>query len=422
MKDLNKNTITARDFYEILQRAKLILEEIKYLEQKEFLKNILAVVTLPKNINFLVGTDDEEANYIFKALAYYQDNKADNDIMEHKNATTWFSAVTHLLNIYEFMEYKFRRTKGMFDLSVKPIFDYSSNHAISANEEIKNRLTKNIIMTIVYAKYGIVMHDLPSQDLYEAQDDLFQIVKLLETSIKTDKDSKSDIFFNEKYKLYKEEIIELNEYLKYLISICDLRIFINIKKEYPYSLSAELLMELAKLKDKKTITNTKELKKHYVDYGGKQNQLRYDVDEGLDWLKNDSRHNPFIFYKNLPHYDSELDYKLPSNKEDLQAFIQKAEERLKSKEVYALKANFNLDRLSAPLNRKRLEWLGIDGRSIEEILKPNNPYHDSPRSKNPIVHLKWDVEHGRVEKKLRADFQNVEFDIEEFNSISTQEK
>jgi len=107
-------------------------------------------------------------------------------------------------------------------------------------------------------------------------------------------------------------------------------------------------------------------------------------------------------------------------KDDLQAFIQKAEEKFKSKEVYALKANFNLDRLSAPLNRKILEWLGIDGRSIEEILKPNNPYHDSPRSKNPKVHLKWDMEHGRVEKKLRANYQNKEFDIEEFNSMSIQ--
>jgi len=31
------------------------------------------------------------------------------------------------------------------------------------------------------------------------------------------------------------------------------------------------------------------------------------------------------------------------------------------------------------------------------------------------------MEHGRVEKKLRVNFQNVEFDIEEFKSISIQE-
>tara|TARA_B100001109_G_scaffold18940_1_gene13542 strand:+ start:125 stop:244 length:120 start_codon:yes stop_codon:yes gene_type:complete len=38
-----------------------------------------------------------------------------------------------------------------------------------------------------------------------------------------------------------------------------------------------------------------------------------------------------------------------------------------------------------------------------------------------MVHLNWDMEHGRVEKKLRVDYQNEEFDIEEFKSISTQE-
>ena len=59
MKDLNKNNVNlaevvssrkyesgAQKFYELVQRAKLILEEFEFLEQKESLKNILSIVDL----------------------------------------------------------------------------------------------------------------------------------------------------------------------------------------------------------------------------------------------------------------------------------------------------------------------------------------------------------------------------------------
>ena len=219
--------------------------------------------------------------------------------------------------------------------------------------------------------------------------------------------------------MYKKEFTELRDHLSYISGICDLRFaYLYRTVDGGISISANMIKNLAKLKDIKTVTNAKELKKYKrADQRKKRLEHRhqYHVDDALEWLQAGVRHNPFIFYE-IIH-----DLYLPSNKEDLRTFIQKAEKILKPKEIYALKSNFNLDRLTAPLNRKRLEWLGINGKSIEEILRPNNPYHDSPRSKNPMVHLNWDMEHGRVEKKLRVNFQNVEFDIEEFKSISIQE-
>ena len=85
MKDLNKNNVnlaetigsckhktTAGNFYELVQRAKLILEEFESLEQKEALKNILNIVNLSQDYEFLIGDGEDELNFIHKVLTDYQ--------------------------------------------------------------------------------------------------------------------------------------------------------------------------------------------------------------------------------------------------------------------------------------------------------------------------------------------------------------
>lgn len=420
MKDLNKNNVnlaetigsrkhktTAGNLYELVQRAKLILEEFESLEQKEALKNILNIVNLSQDYEFLIGDGEDELNFIHKVLTDYQAINPDLNNVDYDNANKWLTKVNHLL-----------LDKWKRDPLNPSYVKYNSTYGNLANEEIKNHFFQILITNIAYGKYGVIMNDLASTDELEVRDGLDDLDKFLERKLDKYFNQKS-FYFGIDVDLYKKEFTELRDHLSYISGICDLRFaYLYRTVDGGISISANMIKNLAKLKDIKTVTNAKELKKYKrADQRKKRLEHRhqYHVDDALEWLQAGVRHNPFIFYE-IIH-----DLYLPSNKEDLRTFIQKAEKILKPKEIYALKSNFNLDRLTAPLNRKRLEWLGINGKSIEEILRPNNPYHDSPRSKNPMVHLNWDMEHGRVEKKLRVNFQNVEFDIEEFKSISIQE-
>ena len=65
---------------------------------------------------------------------------------------------------------------------------------------------------------------------------------------------------------------------------------------------------------------------------------------------------------------------------------------------YKLNPNYDLSNLRSTLNRKRLEWLGIEGKTMKEIVDSINPYHDHPTIKNPESHLNWDIKQGRVIK------------------------
>jgi len=66
-------------------------------------------------------------------------------------------------------------------------------------------------------------------------------------------------------------------------------------------------------------------------------------------------------------------------------------------DFYILDPEFDMSRLTAPHNIKRLEWLRR-GRCFKEILSATSPYrdHPDPKKREPIANLRWDIKEGRV--------------------------
>ena len=140
MKDLNKNNVnlaetigsrkhktTAGNLYELVQRAKLILEEFESLEQKEALKNILNIVNLSQDYEFLIGDGEDELNFIHKVLTDYQAINPDLNNVDYDNANKWLTKVNHLL-----------LDKWKRDPLNPSYVKYNSTYGNLANEEIKN--------------------------------------------------------------------------------------------------------------------------------------------------------------------------------------------------------------------------------------------------------------------------------------------
>tara|TARA_B110000008_G_scaffold133691_1_gene135832 strand:- start:254 stop:910 length:657 start_codon:yes stop_codon:yes gene_type:complete len=67
---------------------------------------------------------------------------------------------------------------------------------------------------------------------------------------------------------------------------------------------------------------------------------------------------------------------------------------------YKLDPKFDVSRLSAKHNIDRLNWLGAEGKTYEQIIGLNSKYriHPDPSKKNPTTNLKWDINQGRVIK------------------------
>ena len=69
--------------------------------------------------------------------------------------------------------------------------------------------------------------------------------------------------------------------------------------------------------------------------------------------------------------------------------------------MFALKPSINLDALrggsqTGTLNRDRLKWLGLKGKSLETITNTDNPYKHHPDHPDPLRHLEWDLSQDRI--------------------------
>ena len=112
----------------------------------------------------------------------------------------------------------------------------------------------------------------------------------------------------------------------------------------------------------------------------KMNKFSKSIREGSEWVIENSM--PDISPETASNF---YDYFYNSND-------------IKLEKKYRLNPNFDLSNLTSTLNRARLEWLGIEGKTIEEIQNTINPYHDHPTIRNPQSHLNWDIKQGRVIK------------------------
>lgn len=67
---------------------------------------------------------------------------------------------------------------------------------------------------------------------------------------------------------------------------------------------------------------------------------------------------------------------------------------------YKLDPKFDVSRLTAKHNIDRLMWLGVKGKTYNEIIGPKSKYriHPDPAKQNPLSNLKWDINQGRVIK------------------------
>jgi hypothetical protein len=73
---------------------------------------------------------------------------------------------------------------------------------------------------------------------------------------------------------------------------------------------------------------------------------------------------------------------------------------------YKLDPKFDVSRLSAKHNIDRLNWLGAEGKTYDEIIGSSSKYriHPDPAKQNPLSNLKWDINQGRVLKFLPTEF------------------
>ena len=69
--------------------------------------------------------------------------------------------------------------------------------------------------------------------------------------------------------------------------------------------------------------------------------------------------------------------------------------------VFALNPSFDLDSIrpgtvTGDLNKRRLEWLGLEGKSVDTIKSTQNPYLEHPQTPTPLTHLGWDKKRKRI--------------------------
>ena len=69
--------------------------------------------------------------------------------------------------------------------------------------------------------------------------------------------------------------------------------------------------------------------------------------------------------------------------------------------VFALNPSLDLDsiplgRKTGDLNKRRLEWLGSEGKNVDTITSTQNPYREHPQIPTPLTHLGWDLRKRRI--------------------------
>lgn len=58
----------------------------------------------------------------------------------------------------------------------------------------------------------------------------------------------------------------------------------------------------------------------------------------------------------------------------------------------------NFDSIRADHHKRRVSWLGKDGKSFKEISSQNSEYLNQPSNHSPSTHIKYDLKHGFIER------------------------
>ena len=90
-----------------------------------------------------------------------------------------------------------------------------------------------------------------------------------------------------------------------------------------------------------------------------------------------------------------------NNKEALDKFIEDNEESKKRitdyplDTIFAVNPNKNINKFKG-IQKQRLEWLGLDGKSLSTIVNTENPYGEHERIRSPYTHIGYDLNQERV--------------------------
>ena len=73
----------------------------------------------------------------------------------------------------------------------------------------------------------------------------------------------------------------------------------------------------------------------------------------------------------------------------------------KDNDIYVMGSNY--DGIRAEHHKRRIDWVGKDGRSYKEICSPNSEYLNQPSNNSPATHIKYDLRMGFLRIRL-SDF------------------
>ena len=73
----------------------------------------------------------------------------------------------------------------------------------------------------------------------------------------------------------------------------------------------------------------------------------------------------------------------------------------KDNDIFVMGSNY--DGIRAEHHKRRIDWVGKDGRSYKEICSPNSEYLNQPSNNSPATHIKYDLRMGFLRIKL-SDF------------------
>tara|TARA_B100001559_G_scaffold76010_1_gene62888 strand:+ start:589 stop:1917 length:1329 start_codon:yes stop_codon:yes gene_type:complete len=425
-------SLNYEQFCEFLKRAKYLYQDILDYESNEIFSNFYYQRSIhyknPQIIQILTNEDEFERNAVhimITLIRNYLRNKNDNK--RDYNALKSFAKLSELIantsnhNLSQKILSDYRRTVPSSEGKVREV-----TQLLEYLFDEENKREDQLIWKIINAKskiyYGIDFDQ--TEDFLEAQEilkDLEMIFsnildhqKSMEIFVKDDEKKEKN---KKRFQLYEEFIQDMDQWQH----IATLRIHadalqrvvggqMSIDDYYPFKpkyIKGFTIAGVARISEKALSNlsrpmNGEEPEIKPIDVSDKNEKL-YDYKEALDWLELDKRKKKFKLYESIDIYENFThDLILPiTNKDSLKKFIDVSNDFLflKSKMRWKLKSDFDLSKLRSTLNIERLEWLGTEGKSIEEITNTDNPYHHSPRSKDPLVHLKWDFEQGRIERE-----------------------
>jgi len=131
--------------------------------------------------------------------------------------------------------------------------------------------------------------------------------------------------------------------------------------------------------------------------------FEFKAESAHEWLMNTkkAKYFPTLFdERNSPNGSMILAFNI-NNKEELDKFIKDNEESKKRitdyplDTIFAINPNKNINKFKG-IQKQRLEWLGLDGKSLSTIVNTENPYREHERIRSPYTHIGYDLNQERV--------------------------